>query len=164
MIELLIIGDSLSSPYGPTKHWPQYFEPEVAVVRNLAQAGLTMRDFELPGYIMPQPGTERAIAVVYIGTNDIGSGFAAAAYGEKLRELLLVLQHRRYEVWLVQPPSLDLLDEGLLGQYRLENEWAADGLPLMDPGWGTESTVDGVHPGAMEHYYLYAWFKQELGL
>ncbi len=165
MIELLIIGDSLSAAGYPYKSWAQYVEPEQAVVRNLAQVGLSLDRFDLPAYIYPRALADRAIALVYIGTNDAGMGVDVRTFEIRLTYMTHYLAKRGYEVWLVAQPELDIHAE-VLEEYRHATEDVADdyGYHYIDPHWGTDSTVDGVHPDQFGQIMLYYWFMRELGL
>jgi len=158
LIELLIIGDSLSAP--DACQWSKHMAGESAYVRNIAQSGLTLRDFDLPDYIRGNPTMERRLAVVYIGVNDIGQKLDSGQYRFKLQELVLRLNHRGFETYVIKMPLLFDFMDGVV-EYNAKID-TIKGANIIDPGWNSNATEDGVHPTCPAHYYLSLWFKQQL--
>ena len=80
LASLLILGDSLSSPTGC--EWSRHLKDHFAIT-NMAQAGLTLEALDLPNHIKIK-GT----VVIWIGTNDAGSGVPLSVYKTKLKETI----------------------------------------------------------------------------
>ena len=152
-----IFGDSLSSPTGC--EWPRQLH---GAVHNYAQAGLTLAAFDLPHHFKVEPN---GIAVVYIGTNDAGAGYRINPFRRQLQELVSTLRSRGMaRIYLVGQPYLSVL-EGKADPFRVVTQEVAEefGTEYLDPLWGDESTVDGVHPSCINHAYLGYWFRFKLG-
>jgi hypothetical protein len=151
-----VFGDSLSSPTECS--WTNHL---AGVVFNYAQAGLTLEAMDFPDHLKM---SARSKAVVYIGTNDVGKGVHVDSYKQKLREVTFQLVNRGADVYLVAQPRLNVYIEQL-NEYREATEQIAVDMSVnyIDPGWGAGATIDGVHPTCMAHFFLGAWFNQQLG-
>lgn len=160
MIELLIIGDSLSAAGPAGCEWPGYLEP-YAIVRNYAQAGLRLADYDFPDHLKMKRGSK---AVVYIGGNDVMWGvYEPASYAEKLGSVVEELQARDIEVYLVGQPYLTVVD---LTDVRETTESVAleYSATFVQPGWGAADTFDGVHQTCGTNKWLAIGMFWALGL
>ncbi len=161
---LLIIGDSLSSP--EECNWPIHLQRDDVIVRNYAQAGLTLRDFDFPDHIRTIHKAKNNIALIYIGTNDAGSKFPVSLCRFKLQEIVSQLIHRGFNVFVSKLPPLDVLVDPSTSINRIDPynniiETLQD-VTIIDPSWGSSSTSDGVHPTCMNSYFLYNYFREEM--
>ena len=149
-----IIGDRLSSPTGC--EWAKQLP---GAIHNYAQAGLTLEAFDFPNHLKIERGGK---AVVYIGTNDAGSGVPVKKFKRKLEETISSLQIRGAEVYLIAQPQVNVK---LLNEFRQTTEEVAIkySATYLDPGWGIESTVDGIHPSCLNYVYLGQWMNYMLG-
>ncbi len=153
-----IFGDSLSSPTGC--EWPLQLK---GAIHNYAQAALTLKEFALPHHFKSRLG---GIAVIYIGTNDAVRSYGAADYKRQLRELVSRIRFRGIvQVYIIGQPYLDV-SSNTLDTFRLATIEVAREVnaKYLDPGWGTSSTIDGVHPSCIGNVYLGAWIAQQLQL
>lgn len=151
-----IISDSLSSPTGC--EWPLQLQ---GAIHNYAQAGLTLAAFDLPHHFRTEPNSK---AIIYIGTNDAGAGYKVSAFKQQLKELVSVLRSRNMaQIYIVAQPYLDI-HESKLNTFRAVTKAVAQEVAAtyLDPGWGTSSTMDGVHPSCVSNMYLGWWIRQQL--
>jgi len=157
---LYIIGDSLSSPQECT--WPNYVD---AVVFNYAQAAVTLKEYDIPNHLEFR---KPAKVVIYIGTNDALSGFGAIGFKKKLLETIYTVKFRGVDpdnIYVVSQPEVQSFIPNI-DNFQAKTQEAANqaGVNFIDPGWGTSSTVDGLHPTCINHQYLGAWFNSNLEL
>lgn len=95
-----VFGDSLSAY---ANAWPDHMDTNM---RNYAQGGLTLRDFEIPSYVSCSNKHYRDDEVVlWLGTNDATIGWPPTRYSAKLREILTVLRLRGCTVYLALTPE-----------------------------------------------------------
>lgn len=151
-----IFGDSLSSP--KMCGWQNELP---GVVFNFAQAGLTLKAFDFPNHLLILPGGK---AIVYIGSNDAGSGTHSAVFKHRLEEIVYRLKHRGAEVFLIAQPYLDVHYKEL-ERYRKVTARVAEKMKVtyIDPHWGSEITVDGIHPSCAYHKDLGIFISNEVG-
>lgn len=158
MIELLIIGDSLSAPH--KCEWPRYLQ-NYAIVRNLAQAGLKLAEYDYPDHLKLKRGAK---AVIYIGGNDVlHDVYRPDSYSAQLGELVQRLQSIGAEVYLIGQPYLSVIDLDAVRETTREVA-GTYGAQFIQPGWGGADTFDGVHQTCATNKWLAIGMFHALGL
>jgi GDSL-like Lipase/Acylhydrolase family len=159
----LIFGDSLTCP---NYSWANLIhKADLANFQISAQPGLRMIDIDPPRHIMPYGGEWGAI--IWLGTNDAGSGISPYHVSLFTRSKVAFLQSRGFKVYLVLPvyfpdhPQAHLMQTMRDTITEIANEYGAD---ILDPPFPYDDTSDGIHPSRHGHLLLAFYFINALGL
>lgn len=162
---LYIFGDSLSSPTGC--EWSQVFRGDWAV-HNYAQAGLTAEAMQIPSYLAPR--YEDSVAVLGLGTNDIGSGTHPRDVMVHIRALYYKLRGVGFTNIIImgipymalrdhpRSPEFYELDKSIWDFAYSQHKYAKYYKPI----WSKSDTSDGIHPTCGANMFIGLSILQEI--
>lgn len=159
----LVFGDSLTSP---NHSWANLIHKlEIANFQISAQPGLRMIDIDAPRHIRPYGGEWGA--VIWLGTNDAGSGLSPDQVAMYTRPKVAFLQSRGFRVYLVLPvyfpnhPRAQLMQTMRDTITEIAHEYGAE---ILDPPFPYDTAADGIHPSPQGHVLLASYFIDALRL
>lgn len=149
---VVVFGDSLS---GYADAWPDQM---VTNMRNHAQGGLTLRDFEVPSWLGCSNKRYRSDEVIlWLGTNDATQGIPSHVFSAKLREVLSVLRVRGCTVYLALVP--EWTDHPVvahrLEKYRQVQRDVARlfrNVEVFEIPYDRDMLIDLIHPNLAQSY------------
>ncbi len=158
-----VFGDSLTSEHNS---WASQLNNRgLAHIQNVAQAGSLMVGTSMP----TQMSCRNREVILWLGTNDAGTGIPLTQYEISLRDKLAFLKNRDCRVWLVMPLKLELSRGHSVRTWkvrkltrRVSREYS--NTTLLDAPYNPIDTTDGLHPTTEQAGEIADWFAKRLNL